>query len=87
MGFYSNSPDVNESACSVYPTESIVDFDFNHGLNSIVLSMFWAGDPDNATVRSFDIFGNILESFGYLDGIYATYTKVLSLFYYALLMR
>jgi hypothetical protein len=73
-GFLCNSTDVIDPSCTVYPTESIIDFDFNIGLDSIILSMFWAGDPDNASISSFDISGNILESFGYLAGENAMYT-------------
>jgi|TARA_R100001377_G_scaffold41722_4_gene23525 hypothetical protein len=72
-----NSTEITDTGCS-YPTEDIIDFDFNIGLDSLTLSMNWAGNPSSggtgATVNSYDISGNLLESFGYLGSTNATYT-------------
>lgn len=72
-----NSSDVSDTNCN-YPTEDIIDFYFNVGLTSVTLDMYWAGNPGTSssgvTATSFDMFGNVLQSFGYLAGTNATYT-------------
>jgi len=72
-----NSTEITDTGCS-YPTEDIIDFDFNIGLDSLTLSMNWAGNPGfggtGATINSYDMSGNLLESFGYLSSANATYT-------------
>lgn len=64
---------------AAYPTEDIIDFDFLSGMDSVIVDMYWAGDPTccgstGATITSFDIAGNILEQFGYNSSINAVYT-------------
>ena len=57
-----------------YPTEDIIDFDFFAGLDSLTLNMYWAGNPltsgsTGVTATSFDINGNVLQQFGFVNDI------------------
>lgn len=74
ISFLCNSTDTNDRACTQYPTEDIIDFDFNRGIDYLTLSMFWAGNSGFASVSSYDINGVLLQSFGYSDGFTATYS-------------
>lgn len=60
-----------------YPTEDIIRFDFNSGIDALTLDMYWASDPGSestgVTVSSFDKHGNLLQQFGYLDDLHAIY--------------
>jgi hypothetical protein len=52
-----------------YPTEDIIDFDFGVGLDSIDVTLFWAGNNGyGMSITSYDQFDNPLQTFGYLDG-------------------
>lgn len=75
-GWLVNSSDPGDLSSS-YPTEDIIEFRFNLGLESLTLDMYWADDPDTlstgVTATSFDVNGNILQQFGYLPGNNAIY--------------
>jgi len=72
----SSDPAVQTNA---YPTEDIINFAFNLGMDTVSIDMYWAGDPSffsyspGVTITSFDINGNILQQFGYLSGFHAIY--------------
>ena len=52
-----------------YPTEDIIDFDFNVGLDAIDVTLNWAGDNGyGMSITSYDQFDNPLQTFGYLTG-------------------
>ena len=78
ISYLCNSTDSNDTSCYSYPTENIIDFDFNLGLDSIDVNMYWAGNPNargpGASITSFDIDGNVLETFGYSPTQTAQYT-------------
>lgn len=71
-GYLCNSSDVLDTACD-YPTERYIDFDFNNGMDWVNINVFWAGDSGSISISSYDINGDLLQTFGYLDGD-ASYT-------------
>lgn len=62
-----NSSDPSDVS-GAYPTERYIDFDFALGLDMIDVTMNWAGNNGVSFIRSFDILGNALQTFGYQSG-------------------
>ncbi len=63
---------------NAYPTEDIINFAFNLGMDTVSIDMLWAGNPAPAystgvTITSFDINGNVLQQFGYLPYSHSIY--------------
>jgi len=63
-----NSKAISPYDCYANEEGNIINFAFNEGMDSIMLSLYWAGSVDDrgghASISSYDINGVVLETFG-----------------------